>query len=209
MPDPTTSYIGEISIFGFNFTPRGWMTCAGQLLPISQHQALFGLIGTQFGGDGHSVFQLPQFASRMPVGATRSGAAPGLSTFEIGQSAGNQSSLLDSRKMPAHTHNATFAASGATAVDLWVDAYDSGASVSTPAADDLIAGSSAFRFRSPGGFGEPAKVPLGGVAISGGGTIAGTVAVESTGSSLPFDTQSPGLGVNFCICSEGLFPSRS
>jgi len=82
MPDP---FIGEIRMVGFNFAPRGWALCDGQLLPISQNAALFSLLGTIYGGDGRTTFGLPDLRSRVPV---HSGQGPGLSSYSIGQRSG-------------------------------------------------------------------------------------------------------------------------
>ncbi|WP_395612629.1 phage tail protein [Allosphingosinicella sp.] len=103
-------YVGEIRIFGGNFAPAGWMLCQGQLLPISENEVLFQLIGTTYGGDGQSTFALPNLASRVPV---HQGTGPGLSTYVIGQSGGVDQVTLTQQQTPSHTHPLLATASGA------------------------------------------------------------------------------------------------
>lgn len=98
-------YVGEIRMFGGNFAPCGWMFCDGQLLPISENEVLFNLIGTTYGGDGQSTFQLPDLRSRVPM---HMGTNAG-NTFTIGQAAGVEAVTLTSQTIPSHNHfvNAT------------------------------------------------------------------------------------------------------
>lgn len=98
MSDP---FIGEIRLFPYNFEPRGWAFCHGQLLPISQHTALFSLIGTIYGGDGRVTFALPDLRGRVPVSA---GQGPGLSLYDVGQVGGAESVTLSESQLPAHNH---------------------------------------------------------------------------------------------------------
>jgi microcystin-dependent protein len=93
MSDP---YIGEIRMFGGNFAPVGWLLCQGQLLPISQYDVLFNLIGTTYGGDGQNTFALPNLASRLPVHQG--------SGYVLGQMAGVETVTLNRNQMPVHTH---------------------------------------------------------------------------------------------------------
>ena len=94
-------YIGIIKIFGGNFAPRGWAFCNGSLLPISQYDAVFALLGTTFGGDGQTTFALPDLRSRTPIGT---GQGPGLSSFVEGQVGGNENVTLLTQNIPTHIH---------------------------------------------------------------------------------------------------------
>lgn len=94
-------YVGEILLVPYNFAPKGWAECAGQLMPISQNTALFSLLGTFYGGDGKSTFALPDLRGRTPIG---SGQGPGLSDYFLGQTGGEESVTLLVNQMPAHTH---------------------------------------------------------------------------------------------------------
>jgi microcystin-dependent protein len=94
-------FVAEIRIFPFNFAPKGWALCDGQLLPISQNTALFSLLGTTYGGDGKSTFALPDFQGRAPM-QPRQG--PGLSLHDLGEQGGEQFVTLLDSEMPAHSH---------------------------------------------------------------------------------------------------------
>jgi microcystin-dependent protein len=95
-------YVGEIRMFGGSFAPVGWMFCDGQLLPISEHEVLFTLIGTTYGGDGQSTFGLPDLRGRIPV---HNGHGPGLSqNYLIGEATGVESVNLTAQQVPSHTH---------------------------------------------------------------------------------------------------------
>ena len=97
-----TPYIGEIIPVPYNFAPRGWAFCLGQLLPINQNQALFSLLGTTYGGNGQTTFALPDLRGRVAVS---SGQGPGLSNFDLGERAGTESISLSVNEMPAHSHS--------------------------------------------------------------------------------------------------------
>jgi microcystin-dependent protein len=94
-------FVAEIRIFTFNFAPRGWAFCDGQILPISQNTALFSLLGTTYGGDGKSNFALPDMQGSAPM---QQGQGPGLSLRDLGETGGEQSVTLLQTEMPAHPH---------------------------------------------------------------------------------------------------------
>ncbi len=94
-------YVGEIRIFAGNFAPAGWMFCDGQLLPISEYETLFVLIGTTYGGDGQNTFGLPDLRGRLPV---HQGTGPGLSSYQLAQILGVEEVTLTVNQTPAHTH---------------------------------------------------------------------------------------------------------
>ncbi|HEX8066617.1 MAG TPA: tail fiber protein [Thermoleophilaceae bacterium] len=98
MADP---FVAEIRIFGFNFAPKGWAFCNGQLLPISQNTALFSLLGTFYGGDGKSTFALPNLQGSVPV---HQGQGQGLSEYFLGQLGGSETVTLLQSEMPFHSH---------------------------------------------------------------------------------------------------------
>ncbi len=95
-------FLGQIQAFGFNFAPRGWAFCNGQLLAIAQNTALFSLLGTQYGGDGRTTFGLPDLRGRSGL---HYGQGPGLPNFAIGQSGGSGTTTLTTANLPAHNHN--------------------------------------------------------------------------------------------------------
>ncbi|MGZ5435475.1 MAG: phage tail protein [Pyrinomonadaceae bacterium] len=98
MSDP---FVAEIRMFAGNFAPKGWATCDGQLLPISQNTALFSLLGTYYGGDGKSTFALPNFQGSTPIGQ---GQGSGLSEYFLGQQGGSQFVTLLQSELPFHNH---------------------------------------------------------------------------------------------------------
>ena len=98
MADP---FVAEIRIFPFNFAPRGWAFCDGQLLPLSQNTALFSLLGTTYGGNGTSNFALPDLQGRAPM---HPGQGPGLSLHDLGETGGSETVSLLESEIPAHTH---------------------------------------------------------------------------------------------------------
>lgn len=98
MADP---FVAEIRIFPFNFAPKGWAWCNGQILPISQNTALFSLLGTTYGGNGQSTFALPDMEGNAPM---HPGQGPGLSLHDLGETGGSQFVTLLDSEMPAHTH---------------------------------------------------------------------------------------------------------
>src|ERR1700712_617047 len=95
-------YVGEIRMFAGNFAPAGWMFCEGQLLPISENETLFNLIGTTYGGDGQSTFGLPDLQGRAPMHQGNNGT----STYNVGQQGGITTVTLTTNQIPIHTHQA-------------------------------------------------------------------------------------------------------
>src|SRR5438046_2698582 len=98
MADP---FVAEIRIFPFNFAPKGWAWCDGQLMPLSQNTALFSPLGTTYGGDGKSNFALPDLQGRAPM---HPGQGPGLSLHDLGETGGSETVTLLESEIPAHSH---------------------------------------------------------------------------------------------------------
>lgn len=228
-------YLGEIRVVGFNFAPVGWLLCQGQQIRISDYQALFSLLGTTYGGDGVSTFQLPDLRGRI---ATQWGQGP-TGTIAYGQVGGTgtttaqaQGSVtLTAQNMPAHTHNATFTGTGGgTPVQPTITVK-----VSTDAATAQIAPASGFLATTrPAGPGAVTNIYSAGAASgtttlnsltatasggSGGGITGGSVTVDSGGQAQPTPVPvsvsvnvpaalPPFLAMNFIICTEGIYPSR-
>jgi microcystin-dependent protein len=174
-------FVGQVCSFGFNFAPIDWMQCNGQLLPISQYQVLYTLIGTAFGGDGINTFQLPNLQGRVPV---NQGQGPGLSNYVMGQPSGTENITLTTAGIPSHTHSvATSNTPGTTNVP------SSGVFLS-----DEGPGTPAVTTYTPG-------APATQVALAGS-------AISPSGSSQPHENRQPFLAVNFCISMFGIFPSQ-
>jgi microcystin-dependent protein len=102
MADP---FVAEIRIFPFNFPPKGWAFCNGQLLAISQNTALFSLLGTTYGGDGKSTFGLPDLQGSVPVHVGGNQPGPGLSTYDLGEMGGADTVTLLTAETPSHAHS--------------------------------------------------------------------------------------------------------
>lgn len=97
----SSPFLGEIRLIGFNFAPRGWAFCDGQLLAISQSTALFALLGTSYGGDGRTTFALPDLRGRVPV---HPGSGPGLPRVQQGERGGAAMTTLSTANLPSHSH---------------------------------------------------------------------------------------------------------
>jgi microcystin-dependent protein len=133
-------FIGQIMMVGFNFAPEGWAKCDGQLLSINQNQALFSLLGTQYGGDGETTFGLPDLRGRVPMHA---GNGPGIPNHPIGQKAGEETTTLSLAQIPAHNHPVditTSSAEGDTALPGGHSLAKSGSGGYTTQATDTLLG---------------------------------------------------------------------
>ncbi len=194
-------YLGQIIQGGWNFAPRGYMTCSGQLLPIAQYDALFALLGTTFGGDGVSTFGLPGLSGRTMLGR---GNGPGLTPRTLGEAAGTEQVTLNSNQMPSHGHTATFNSTSTLKV------AQATATKQQPDAAGYLLGSGADGAVTPHAIpkiyapaGSTPTVALGGI------NVAGTVAVGSAGGGQPHENMQPYLVINQVIAVEGVFPSRN
>jgi microcystin-dependent protein len=172
-------FLGEIRMFGFNFAPVQWALCNGALLPVTQNQALFALLGTTYGGNGMTNFALPDLQGRTPLDF---GTAPDGSSFTMGQKGGVETVTLQTSQMAAHNHlvnasitpgNAPSAASGTALI----------ASVATQGVN----------------FYGPASTLV---------SLA-PQSVGPAGANVPHNNQQPYLVMNYCISTIGVFPSRS
>lgn len=177
-------FLGQISIFGCNYAPMGWALCEGQVLAINQYTALFSLLGTNFGGNGTTNFQLPDLRSRAPLGF---GQGPGLSNYTIGQTGGADTVTINAASYPAHSHTLFAAASNATS--------------NAPGGLLEAEGQTAGR-------GGTVNLAL----YSATGTTTPLLAAAlapAAGGNQPHNNIQPSLALNFCIALQGIFPSRS
>jgi microcystin-dependent protein len=176
-------FIGQIMMVGFNFAPRGWAFCDGQLLPISQNQALFSLLGTTYGGDGHTTFALPDLRGRVAI---HQGTGPGLTPRAMGQKAGSEHVYLTANTMPVHGHSAQ-AQMKASSSDAQTDA-PAGKVLAKATRGDL--------------YGDPASL-----ADMASESVSVTVN-DNAGGGQPHDNMQPYQVVNFVIALQGLYPTR-
>lgn len=192
MADP---FIGEIRMVGFNFAPRGWALCDGQLLAISQFSALFSLLGTMYGGDGRVTFGLPDLRGRCPVGM---GNGPGLTPIIQGQKAGVENVTILSTQMPSHIHTATASATFSVA------GTPSNAVATPSTTNNILGASQAGGPPSAAIWSDQQNDP-----VTLGNTETVSVTVQPTGGSEPLPIRNPFQGQNFVIALEGIFPSRN
>jgi len=199
--------IGEIRAFAGTYAPRNWLFCQGQSMPLNDYQALFALIGTNYGGDGMTTFKLPNIASRIVVGA---GQAPGLSNYSLGQVIGEENHALNLSELPVHNHqiSPTFSTT-AGSVDLSLNAVASPGDQSNPAdkylAQDLTDNIYANATKST----NLVSLNSDAAKVSNLSPPIPQVAIEVSGSSSPHNNIQPVLAVNYIICVEGIFPSRN
>lgn len=172
-------FLAEIKMVGFNFAPRGWAFCDGQILPISQNQSLYSLLGTTYGGDGRTSFALPDLRGRTPVDV---GSSNG-NSFQQGEKGGEETHTLSIQQMPTHTHS--FSATNDTATQQ-------------APSGNLLA-------QTPTGIGNiysdhNSNTPD--VSLN-------TAAIANTGGGQAHENMQPFIAINFCIALQGLFPSRN
>lgn len=177
-------FVGQIMMSGFGFAPRGFAACDGQLLRISQNQALFALIGTTYGGDGVSVFNVPDLQGRTPVGSGQP-AQGGRQTYPAGMAGGAEQVTLTPDQMPAHGHQMRGMPERGTAGPPTRTSYYATAAVTDTETENIYA--------------APDSGPL--VPLLGS-------TVGNAGSSMPHPNMQPFAVINFSIALSGIFPSR-
>ena len=192
-------FIGCIKMFGFNFNPRGWALCQGQLLSIAQNTALFSLLGTTYGGNGQTTFGLPDFRGRAAIGQ---GQGPGLNNYVMGQMAGVEAMTLTQNNLPPHTHTATAVSTSTTTGNIVAE--NATADAQNPANKFLGSGTSIYA--NPDATQNRAMAAG---TINATTTTDTTVTVNVAGAGQAFDLRTPYLCVNYSICLEGIFPSRN
>jgi microcystin-dependent protein len=179
MSDP---FLGEIRAMSFNYPPKGWAFCNGQTLPINQNQALFALLGTTYGGNGITTFQLPNLQGRLAIG---SGQGPGLTNRTLGESSGEAAHALTIAETPNHTHS--------------INAYTApGAPTNVPSPSVILASASTDQTGNPGVLVYGSSAPT-----------TSTVPLGQAGNSQPHENEMPYLVMNYCIAMAGIFPSRN
>jgi microcystin-dependent protein len=177
----STPFLSQIEIFSFNFAPKGWALCNGQLLPINQNQALFSLLGTTYGGDGRVNFALPDLRSRAPIHMGDG--------FTLGERGGEEAHTIINSEMPAHNHA------------LMTDATHPG-TINLPSTTTVLA-------QSVGVNDNGGNFPLAiyGTAAPGGALAPQTI--TNTGGSQAHTNLMPYLCLNMSIALQGIFPSQT
>ena len=181
----TEPFIGEIKIFGFDFAPRSYATCQGQILSIAQNTALFSLLGTTYGGNGQTTFALPDLRGRMPIGQ---GTGPGLPSYTMGELSGSTTATLLTSNMPIHNHDAT-------GINVRIPVTST--SEDSSATNNYIGNAVSDTF-------GPNASPTNSL---GSPVVSGTTA--PAGGSQPFSLLNPYLAINYSIALQGIYPSRN
>lgn len=177
-------FLGQIALFGFNFAPLGWATCQGQLLAISQNTALFSILGTTYGGNGTTIFALPNLQGRVAVCA---GQGPGLTNYDEGEEEGSENVVLASAQIAAHSHTLMAANANGT--------------TTASSGNQLAIGHG-------GTFSAPNKADF--YSTNAAGTALSTKALAPAGAqpAAPHNNLQPYLTLNYCIALQGVFPPR-
>jgi len=177
----SSPFVAEIRIFPFNFAPKGWAFCNGQLLPLSQNTALFSLLGTTYGGDGKSNFALPNMQGNAPM---HPGQGPGLSLHDLGETGGSDTVSLLESEIPSHTH-----------IISCIDGPRVGGQSGQPGNATLVktGGTPANAYTSNATQNQTMNANM----------------VAPAGGDQPHNNLMPYLTLNFCIALQGVFPPRS
>lgn len=190
------SFIGEVRAFPYQFAPAGWLECQGQLVPVSQYQALFTVLGSRYGGDQRTTFGLPDLRGR---GAIGQGQGPGLANYVTGQLQGVSQVTLGLNQLPNHTHDLDIKYMGfAQAPNAFTDTpgtqtYPSRLLENTGAKTSAL---KIFKDRNS----SLKMVSMSHMAVS--------AAPPSTQATQPHENCQPYLAMRFCICYEGIYPVR-
>jgi microcystin-dependent protein len=177
-------FIGQVTMTGFVFAPRGFAQCNGQLLPINQNQALFSLLGTQYGGNGVTNFALPDLRGRTPIGYASSVDPGWQPSVQIGEVGGVENVTLLSSNLPTHTHMV---------------------GASTLSGDNRIPSNRVHAVSvNSGGAALALYAPATGAQVA-----MNAQSVTPTGGSQPHTNLQPYTVINFCIALQGIFPSRN
>jgi len=177
------NYMGEIRMFAGNYAPQDWALCNGALLPISQNEALFTLLGTTYGGDGQATFALPDLRSRVPV---HQGTGPSLPAVVLGQAAGAEKVTLTAQNLPVHSHTLNgIVATATTGTPTNMMMAITGRTVYVP---NTI---------TPPATALPTPV------------VMGAQSVTSTGNGLPVPIIQPYVAINFIIAIQGIYPTQN
>lgn len=186
-------YIGQICIFPYPFTPKGWVKCDGQLLEIQQHSSLFALLGTTYGGDGYSTFGVPDLRGRVVVGQ---GQGPGLSDYSLGYPGGLEYVGLDINQMPQHSHQAQ------GSVQTTIKCKDGDGDTDTPK------GNYAAKYKiNKSEFAKIYSTSADSVMSVSESTV--NIATNDAGGSQLHYNMQPFLTIGYYIATEGVFPSRN
>lgn len=190
----TDSFLGEIALFAFNNTPHGWLPCEGQQLTVSQYTALYALLGTTYGGNGSTLFNLPDLRGRTAVNfglmTDASRILPQNEVLTQGSRGGAETVTLLLTQVPGHTHRFAFSATNTNA---------------SPAILNAVPGPVQRASATP----STAPNPPPAYAPPGALMTLNTDSTTSAGGNQPHENRQPFLALQYCICTAGLFPTRN
>jgi microcystin-dependent protein len=195
-------FIGEIRWVGFNFAPRGWASCNGQILSIAQNTALFSLLGTTYGGNGQTTFALPDMRGRVPL---HFGQGPGLSNRDLGEVAGTETVTLILNEIPSHAHNLSSHSHTIPSLPVEIRASNFAATKTSPAGSVLATPSTNIYSSGLAG----ATLAAGSALTLPGATDSATGMTTAAGGGQPHLNMPPFLAIHCIIALEGIFPSRN
>lgn len=175
----SSPFVGEIRLFGFSRIPSEWLACDGTLLPISEYEVLFSLLGTTYGGDGQNSFALPDLRGRVPV---HQGTGAGLSPRVMGQASGSEQTTLMSTQLPVHTHTLQVTASNASATVPAGNVQPGALATDVMYTTDMTGATP---------------------------TQLGSASITPSGGNQPHDNLMPTQTVSYCIAWAGIYPSHS
>ena len=224
------AYLGEIKAVAFDYAPREWMMCHGQLISISDNQTLFALLSNRFGGDGKTTFALPDLRARTIIGA---GEVRGLTSTELAESGGQNTIRISESQMPLHTHGATFegldehgkkyvptTTPSSLSAKVTVNAHDGKGDKDNAKGNYWATGEEnkkKGKTNVTDGYSDSSDVQMASDAVqidisgSAGGVNSMTdanVTIENSGEGNPIDIRTPFLSLHYIICVMGLFPPR-
>lgn len=196
--------IGEIRFFAGSFAPRDWAFCRGQQMAISSNTALFAILGTNYGGNGTSTFQLPDFAGRTPIGA---GQGLGLSLYDVGQQGGTMNVTLSLNELCVHTHTATPTLSTPGSGTATLYGSNSGNSA-TPGGNYISTDDTSALFTTDTS--TPVAMATTSLTVTNvSATKLSSVTLSNVGGGTPHNNMQPYLALSCIICLYGEFPVRN
>jgi microcystin-dependent protein len=173
------AYTGEIRILPYTFAPYGWSICAGQIIPIAQNEVLYAVIGATYGGNWRTTMGIPNLMGRAPMGA---GTGPGLPSRQVGESGGSEEVIASYQYLPAHIHQVE---------KVFYDASSS----NSPEGTYLGRMQNNNAYKSSTELSNPVNMAY--------------EALSEAGSNVPHENRQPFLAMQYCLCTDGYFPSRN
>lgn len=186
-------FLGSIKIFAGSYAPKNWAFCNGQLLLISEYEALFSILETRYGGDGHTTFGLPDFRGRLSVGAS--------AEIPLASMGGAETHTLTVAEIPAHRHNISVSSNRVrvSAENATQATITTGSSLAAP-----VESRGRMKVSTEGFTNSSSSIALNNKTID-----IGDLTLQNAGEGIPHENRMPSLGMSYVICIEGIYPFRS